>query len=60
LSGRFDARVDPLSIGGHVKFWSRRTLTVLFNEQGFQVDSFIGAGRLPGLWKSMILTAARR
>jgi 2-polyprenyl-3-methyl-5-hydroxy-6-metoxy-1,4-benzoquinol methylase len=60
LCGRFDAHVDPLWIGGHVKFWSRKTLTALLNEQGFQVDSFIGAGRLPGLWKSMILTCARR
>jgi 2-polyprenyl-3-methyl-5-hydroxy-6-metoxy-1,4-benzoquinol methylase len=60
LCGRFDAHVDPLWIGGHVKFWSRKTLTALLNEKGFHVDSFIGAGRLPGLWKSMILTCVRR
>jgi 2-polyprenyl-3-methyl-5-hydroxy-6-metoxy-1,4-benzoquinol methylase len=60
LCGRFDAHVDPLWVGGHVKFWSRKTLTALLNEQGFHVDSFVGAGRLPGLWKSMILTCSRR
>jgi 2-polyprenyl-3-methyl-5-hydroxy-6-metoxy-1,4-benzoquinol methylase len=60
LCGHFDAHVDPLWIGGHVKFFSRRTLTALLSEQGFHVDSFIGAGRLPGLWKSMILTCTPR
>jgi len=59
LSGKFDAHVSPLWNGGHIKFWSRRTLTSLLEEKGFRVESFIGAGRLPYLWKSMILVASR-
>jgi len=59
LGGKFDAHVSPLWDGGHIKFWSRRTLTRLLEEEGFRVDAFIGAGRLPGLWKSMILVGSR-
>jgi 2-polyprenyl-6-hydroxyphenyl methylase/3-demethylubiquinone-9 3-methyltransferase len=59
LSRKFDAHVSPLWDGGHIKFWSRRTLTSLLEEKGFRVDTFIGAGRLPYLWKSMVLAASR-
>lgn len=45
--------------GGHIKFWSRRTLSRLISEQGFIVHSFHGVGRLPWLWKSMILVAKK-
>lgn len=59
LKGGFDVHVSPLWDGGHIKFWSRRTLTSLLEEQGFRVNGFVGAGRLPYLWKSMILDATR-
>jgi 2-polyprenyl-6-hydroxyphenyl methylase/3-demethylubiquinone-9 3-methyltransferase len=59
LGGKFDAHVSPLWDGGHIKFWSRRTLTALLEEEGFRVVAFIGAGRLPYLWKSMILVGSR-
>jgi 2-polyprenyl-3-methyl-5-hydroxy-6-metoxy-1,4-benzoquinol methylase len=59
MGGRFDAHVAPLWDAGHIKFWSRRTLTSLLGEKGFRVDAFIGAGRLPYLWKSMILASTR-
>lgn len=59
LAGRFDDHFTALWDGGHIKFWSRRTLTALLVECGFEPLSFRGAGRLPWLWKSMILTARR-
>jgi 2-polyprenyl-6-hydroxyphenyl methylase/3-demethylubiquinone-9 3-methyltransferase len=59
LSGRFDAHVSALWDGGHIKFWSRKTLASLLHENGFRVEAFIGAGRLPYLWKSMIFAASR-
>lgn len=58
LGGRFDRHVSPLWDGGHIKFWSRATLTSLLEESGFGVDAFVGAGRLPYLWKSMICRAS--
>jgi 2-polyprenyl-3-methyl-5-hydroxy-6-metoxy-1,4-benzoquinol methylase len=55
--GKWDAHHTALWHGGHIKFWSRRTLTDLLVSEGFSVDAFVGAGRIPLLWKSMILVA---
>lgn len=59
-SGRMDAHFTALWDYGHVKFWSRRTLTLLLREAGFRVTAFYGVGRVPFLWKSMILVAEKR
>jgi 2-polyprenyl-3-methyl-5-hydroxy-6-metoxy-1,4-benzoquinol methylase len=56
---KFDAHVIALHNGGHIKFFSRATLTQLLTEHGFENVAFYGAGRLPWLWKSMVLTASR-
>lgn len=58
-TGRFDAHVDPLWADGHIKFWSRATLSRLLVSTGFESLRFRGAGRLPWLWKSMVVSAAR-
>lgn len=56
LLGKFDAHFTALWDYGHIKFWSRRTLTVLFEEQGLRVERFERVGRaVPALAKSMIL-----
>jgi 2-polyprenyl-3-methyl-5-hydroxy-6-metoxy-1,4-benzoquinol methylase len=54
---KWDFHLNPLWDGGHIKFWSRASLTALLQEQGFQVSDFVGCGRLPYLWKSMVLKA---
>lgn len=59
LAGKTDAHVSPLWDGGHIKFWSRESLTILLQEAGFRVASFVGAGRAPYLWKSMVVRAVR-
>jgi 2-polyprenyl-3-methyl-5-hydroxy-6-metoxy-1,4-benzoquinol methylase len=59
LSAKFDAHVEPLWDGGHIKFWSRSTLTALLEEMGFRVAGFVGVGRIPYLWKSMVLVSYR-
>lgn len=58
-SGGFDRHVHPLKDGGHIKFFSRATLGALLTEVGFRSATFAGAGRLPGLWKSMVMLAHR-
>ena len=45
--------------GGHIKFWSRATLTSLLTKEGYTVTGFKGVGRVPLLWKSMILIAQK-
>jgi 2-polyprenyl-3-methyl-5-hydroxy-6-metoxy-1,4-benzoquinol methylase len=59
LTNRWDAHLSPFWEGGHIKFWSCKTLSQLLNESGFRIVRFIGAGRLPFLWKSMIVVAQK-
>jgi 2-polyprenyl-3-methyl-5-hydroxy-6-metoxy-1,4-benzoquinol methylase len=59
LANAWDKHHTPLWHGGHIKFWSRQTLTQLLADNGFKVVSFGGVGRLPYLWKSMVLVAQK-
>jgi 2-polyprenyl-3-methyl-5-hydroxy-6-metoxy-1,4-benzoquinol methylase len=56
MSGQMDKHFTALWDGGHIKFWSRQTLTHLLEEKGFGQIGFMGCGRLPYMWKSMIVT----
>ncbi len=56
---RWDQHHTALWHGGHVKFWSRATLSRLLEENGFHVVGFSGVGRVPYLWKSMVLVAQK-
>ena len=58
--GKWDNHLTALWHGGHIKFWSRKTLSQLLEENGFSVQSFSGVGRVPYLWKSMVLVAKLR
>src|SRR5205823_87599 len=44
LTDKWDAHLNPFWDGGHIKFWSRKTLSQLLNEAGFRVVRFIGGG----------------
>jgi 2-polyprenyl-3-methyl-5-hydroxy-6-metoxy-1,4-benzoquinol methylase len=57
VTGHSDRHHNPLYTGGHIKFWSRRTLTSALERAGFREITFAGTGRLPYLWKSMVLAA---
>jgi 2-polyprenyl-3-methyl-5-hydroxy-6-metoxy-1,4-benzoquinol methylase len=57
LSNHWDAHADPLWDGGHVKLFSRRTLSRILEEAGFRDLRFRGVGRLPYLWMSMAVAA---
>lgn len=59
LTGKFDAHVDPLWDGGHIKFWSKDTLSTLLKETGFKTVRFELVGRVPWLAKSMIAIAQK-
>jgi len=56
LANRWDHHFSPLWDGGHIKFWSRATLTELLLGAGFQKHGLIfrGAGRLPLMWMAMV------
>jgi 2-polyprenyl-6-hydroxyphenyl methylase/3-demethylubiquinone-9 3-methyltransferase len=60
LTNKWDDHLSPFWDGGHIKLWSRKTLSKLLEDEGFRVTKFIGAGRFPWLWMSMILVAEKR
>lgn len=60
LTGKMDAHFTALWDYGHIKFWSIKTLRSLLQEAGFQDITFIRAGRIPTLAKSMIAIARKQ
>lgn len=60
LAGKFDDHFSALWDGGHVKFWSVKTLGVLLKEVGFCEVEFLRVGRIAPLAKSMIAIAHKR
>jgi 2-polyprenyl-3-methyl-5-hydroxy-6-metoxy-1,4-benzoquinol methylase len=58
-TGKLDAHFTALWDGGHIKFWSVKTLSALLTEAGFTELQFNYAGRVPALAKSMIVAARR-
>ena len=59
VTNRWDHHHISLEAGGHVKFWSRKTMTTLLERNGFEVREFRGAGRMKYLWQSMVMSAVR-
>jgi 2-polyprenyl-6-hydroxyphenyl methylase/3-demethylubiquinone-9 3-methyltransferase len=56
-TGTMDRHWTVLWDGGHIKFWSWKTIRCLLAEAGFITPEFHGAGRFPLLWKSMVVRA---
>lgn len=56
LAGGWDRHFHVEREGGHVKFFSRKTIGRMAASAGFTVGRFRGAGRIAPLWKSMIVT----
>lgn len=59
LSGRMEQHFTALWDGGHIKFFSRRTLAQLLKDAGFEDVRFIRVGRIPVLAKSMVAIARK-
>lgn len=59
VTGRIDRNHTALWDGGHIKHWSRGTLTELVRERGLQEMGFEGVGRVPYLWKGMMLISRK-
>ncbi len=53
----WDAHFRATRDGGHIKFFSRKTLSALLLDCGFTRLRFACSGRLPLLWKSLICRA---
>lgn len=59
LSGKLESHFTVLWAGGHIKFFSIRTLSILLNEVGFADLRFVQVGRIPVLAKSMMAVARK-
>jgi len=59
LCNKWDSHMSPLWDGGHIKLFSRRTMSQLLEQEGFIARRWGGAGRVPYLWKSMIVVAQK-
>jgi 2-polyprenyl-6-hydroxyphenyl methylase/3-demethylubiquinone-9 3-methyltransferase len=59
LLGRFDRHFTALWDGGHIKFFSVKTLKKLLNDSGFKDIKVFTAGRFPPFSKSMIFLARK-
>lgn len=57
LFNKWDTHANPMWLGGHIKLWSANTLSRLLTDAGFEVLTFKGCGRVPYLWKSMLIKA---
>jgi 2-polyprenyl-6-hydroxyphenyl methylase/3-demethylubiquinone-9 3-methyltransferase len=55
--GRWDAHHSVAWDGGHIKFFSVKTLSRMVMDAGFEVRRFHYFGRLPWLWMNMICVA---
>lgn len=60
ILNKWDFHHTALWHGGHIKFWSRTTLSSLLEKNGFEVIGFSGVGRFPYMWKSMILVGRKK
>jgi len=59
LSGSWDRHHHTLRAGGHIRFFSEATLRKLLERAGFEGLRVRGAGRLPYLWKSLVVAGDR-
>lgn len=59
ITGKLDKHFTVNWDCGHIKFFSVKTLSTMVVEQGFRNIRFKYAGRVPYLWKSMVLCAEK-
>lgn len=59
LTNGMDHHFQPAVEGGHIKFWSVTALHTALRSAGFTPSAFLGVGRIPGLWKSMIVRSEK-
>lgn len=59
LAGKMDAHFSVLHDGGHIKFFSVKTLTQLIENHSFTNVDFEFYGRMAFLWKNMICIARK-
>ena len=57
--GQWDRHFTVEWDGGHIKFFSQKTISKMASEAGFVGFDIQGVGRIPMLWKSMVVIARK-
>ncbi len=57
VTGKMDKHFTVLWDGGHIKFFSVKTLTTLLESENYTDINFKFAGRYPYLWKAMLCSS---
>jgi len=60
VAGKWDWHHSPLFEGGHIKFWSKQTLTAALEKADMEPVDWRGVGRVPLLWKSIMVKAIKQ
>jgi 2-polyprenyl-3-methyl-5-hydroxy-6-metoxy-1,4-benzoquinol methylase len=60
ILNKWDTHHTSLWDGGHIKFWSQKTLKTLITKEKFMFSEFHGVGRFPFLWKSMLMVFQKK
>jgi len=60
VTGKWDWHHSPLHEGGHIKFWSKQTLTAALKKADLAPVDWRGVGRVPLLWKSIMVRAVKQ
>lgn len=58
IIGKMDSHFTANWEGGHIKFFSQKTIRQALESAGFEMTHFVGCGRLPYFWKSMLVKAS--
>jgi 2-polyprenyl-3-methyl-5-hydroxy-6-metoxy-1,4-benzoquinol methylase len=58
ITGNFDRHFSPT--GGHIRFFSRKSLSTCLDANGFRVESVRGLGRYWPIWKTIFVAARKR
>jgi 2-polyprenyl-3-methyl-5-hydroxy-6-metoxy-1,4-benzoquinol methylase len=59
LTNGWDRHWGPSTTGGHIKFWSRATLSKLLSHHGFEIERTFGVGRFPPVSASLVVIARK-
>lgn len=59
VAGKMDSHFTALWDHGHIKFWSRATISTLLREASLEVIRIRRIGRIPSLAKTMLVVARR-
>ena len=59
LFNKWDSHHFSLIEGAHIKFFSKKTLKLILERNGFSLQSVVGVGRIPFLWRTMVAVAVK-